>query len=103
MTQLIDKVNKSRTTKLSNSKRSPLYIKDKELHFVCQLLDDLIINRLLANKGYNPTMCDIFPNNLLRVSLLYAMMYTVISYRKFCKEECLGLDRQQNRVLIGLT
>ena len=39
MSQLVDMVNKSRITKLSNYKRSPIYIKDKELQFVDQLLN----------------------------------------------------------------
>jgi hypothetical protein len=102
MSQLVDMVNKSRITKLSNYKRSPIYIKDKELQFVDQLLDDRIINRLLANEGYSPTMREIFPNNLFRAELLKAIMYPEISYRKFCTEEYLGLDRKQNRVFIGL-
>jgi len=102
MARLIDKVNKSRITKLSNYKRSPLFIKNNELQFVDQLLDDRIINSLLANEGYSPTMRDIFPNNLFRAELLKAIMYPEISYRKFCKEEYLGLDRKQNRVFIGL-
>lgn len=68
MAQLVDTVNKSRITKLSNYKRSPIYIKDKELQFVDQLLDDRILNRLLANEGYSPTMRDIFPNNLFVLS-----------------------------------
>ena len=102
MSQLVDMVNKSRITKLSNYKRSPIYIKDKELQFVDQLLDDRIINRLLANEGYSPTMREIFPNNLFRAELLKAIMYPEISYRKFCTEEYLGLDRKQNRVFVGL-
>jgi hypothetical protein len=102
MAQLVDTVNKSRITKLSNYKRSPIYIKDKELQFVDQLLDDRIINRLLANQGYSPTMRDIFPNNLFRAELLKAILYPEISYRKFCTEEYIGLDRKQNRVFIGL-
>jgi hypothetical protein len=102
MSQLVDMVNKSRITKLSNYKRSPIYIKDKELQFIDQLLDDRIINRLLANEGYSPTMRNIFPNNLFRAELLKAIMYPEISYRKFCTEEYLGLDRKQNRIFIGL-
>jgi len=39
MTQLIDTVNKNRIIKLSNCKRSPIYIKDKELQFVDELLE----------------------------------------------------------------
>ena len=102
MAQLIDTVNKNRIIKLSNCKRSSIYIKDKELQFVDELLDDRILNRLLANEGYSPAKRDLFPNNLFRAELLKAIRYPEISYRKFCTEEYLGLDRQQNRVFIGL-
>jgi len=47
-------------------------------------------------------MRDIFPINLFRAELLKAIKYPEISYRKFCTEEYLGLDRKQNRVFIGL-
>jgi hypothetical protein len=102
MAQLIESVNKNRIIKLSNCKRSSIYIKDKELQFVDELLDDRIINRLLANEGYSPVKRDLFPNNFFRAELLKAIKYPEISYRKFCTEEYLGLERQQNRVFIGL-
>lgn len=102
MAQIVDTVNKSRIIKLSNCKRSAIYIKDKELQFIDELLDDRILNRLLANEGYSPAKRDIFPNNFFRAELLKAIKYPEISYRKFCTEEYLGSDRQQNRVFIGL-
>lgn len=102
MAQLVDTVNKSRVIKLSNCKRSAIYIKDKELQFVDELLDDRILNRLLANESYSPAKRDLFPNNFFRAELLKAIKYPEISYRKFCTEEYLGLDRKQNRVFIGL-
>ena len=102
MAHLIDTADKNRVIKLSNCKRSSIYIKDKELQFVDKLLDDRILNRLLANEGYSPTKRNLFPNNFFRAELLKAIKYPEISYRKFCTEEYLGLDRQQNRVFIGL-
>lgn len=102
MAQLIDSINKNRIIKLSNCERSSIYIKDKELQFVDELLDDRIINFLLANEGYSPVKRDLFPNNYFRAELLKAIKYPEISYRKFCTEEYLGLERQQNRVFIGL-
>jgi hypothetical protein len=102
MAQLVDTVNKNRITKLSNSKRSARYIKDKELQFVDELLNDRILNRLLANEGYSPAKRDLFPNNFFRAELLKAIKFPGISYRKFCTEAYLGLDQQQNRVFIGL-
>lgn len=47
-------------------------------------------------------MRNLFPSNLFRAELLKAIKYPEISYRKFCTEEYLGLDRKQNRVFIGL-
>ena len=56
--------------KLNKIKRHPLYLKDKELRFIDDLLDDTIINRLLAYDGFTPRMRDIFPSNFLRAELL---------------------------------
>jgi hypothetical protein len=103
MAHLIDRVHKSRIIKLSNYKRSPIYIKDEELQFVDELLDDTIINYLLSYDGYSPAMRDIFPSNLFRAELLKAIKYPEISYRKFCTEEYFSLDRKQNRVFVGLS
>lgn len=102
MAHLIDTVNKCRIIKLSDYKRSHRYIKDKELQFIDELLDDRIINHLLAPEGYSPAMREILPSNLFRAELLKAIKYPEISYRKYCTEEYLGLDRKQNRVFIGL-
>ena len=95
-------VNGNRIIKFSSYNRSPIYIKDKALAFVDTLIDDAIINRLLTYDGYSPAMRDLFPANLFRAELLKAIRYPEISYRKFCTEEYLGLDRKQNRVFIGL-
>jgi len=103
MAQTIDMVSNSRIVKFSNYKRSPLYIKDKELQFVDELIDDGIINHLLYYEGYSPSMRGIFPSNLFRAELLKAIKYPEISYRKFCTEEYFGLDRKQNRVFMGLS
>ena len=103
MARFISMINDNRIIKLSNYKRSPLYIKDKELQFVDELIDDRVINRLLSYEGYSPAMRDIFPSNLFRAELLKAIKHPEISYRKFCKEDYLGLDQKQNRVFIGLS
>ncbi len=103
MAQYIDMVDNSRVIRLSNYKRSPIYIKDDELQFIDELLDDGIINRLLSYEGYSPAMRGIFPCNLFRAELLKAIKYPEISYRKFCTEDYLGLDRKQNRVFTGLS
>jgi hypothetical protein len=102
MTRFIDMANNNKIIKFSNYKRSSIYIGDEELQFIDKMIDDGIINRLLAYDGYSPVMRDIFPGNLFRAELLKAIKYPEISYRKFCTEEYLGLDRKQNRVFIGL-
>jgi len=99
--------------KLNKIKRHPLYLKDKELRFIDDLLDDTIINRLLAYDGFTPSMRDIFPSNFLRAELLKSIKYPEISYRKFCGDDkdykghkdvnsYIGLENKQNRVFIGL-
>lgn len=102
MAGFIDMFNNNRIIKLCNIKRSSTYIVDEELQFVDQLIDNGIINRLLAYDGYCPAKRELFPANLLRAELLKAIKYPEISYRKFCTEEYLCLDRKQNRVFIGL-
>jgi hypothetical protein len=102
MAGFIDMFDNNRIIKFSNIKRSSTYIADEELQFIDQLIDNGIINRLLAYDGYSPAMRESFPANLLRAELLKAIKYPEISYRKFCTEEYLGLDRKQNRVFVGL-
>jgi len=104
--QMADIVNESKNNniiKLCCESLFAKYIKDEELRFIDRLLDDEIINRILAYDGYSPAMRDIFPHNLFRAELLKAIRYPEISYRKFCTEEYLGLDRKQNRAFIGLS
>jgi len=102
MARYIDMFSGNRIIKFNSYKRSPIYIKDEELAFIDGLIDDGIINRILSYDGYRPAMRDLFPANLFRAELLKAIKYPEISYRKFCTEEYLGLDRKQNRVFIGL-
>jgi len=102
MARYIDMINDNRIIKFSSYNRSPIYIKDEELAFIDTLIDDGIINRLLSYDGYRPAMRNLFPVNLFRAELLKAIKYPEISYRKFCTEEYLGLDRKQNRVFLGL-
>jgi hypothetical protein len=103
MARFIEMINKNSIIRFNSYKRSPLYIKDKELRYIDELVDDRIINRLLSYDGYSPAMRDLFPANLFRAELLKAIRYPEISYRKFCTEEYLGMDRKQNRVFCGLS
>ena len=42
--------------RLNKIRRHPLYLKDKELRFIDNLLDDTIINRLLSYDGFTPSV-----------------------------------------------
>jgi len=88
-------------------------MKDEELRFIDNLLDDRIINKLLSYEGYTPGMRDFFPSNFLRAELLKAVKYPEISYRKFCGDDkfykgykensdYIGMEKKQNRAFIGL-
>lgn len=103
MARHIKMIESSRVISFSSYKRSALYLKDEELRFIDNLIDDEIINGLLSYDGYNPCMREIFPSNLFRAELLKAIRYPEISYRKFCTEEYFGLERKQNRVFTGLS
>lgn len=99
--------------KLNRKSRHPLHIKDEELRFIDDLLDDKIINKILSYDGYTPAMRDFFPSNFLRAELLKAVKHPEISYRKFCGDDndykghkehspYIGMDNKQNRAFIGL-
>lgn len=77
-------------------------IVDKELQFIDQLLDDQIINSLIAPDGYSAPHRDIQPYQLFRMELLKIIKYPEISYRKFCSDEYFGKERKQNRRFVKL-
>ena len=52
MTKFIEKHENDVLFKFNTVKRHSSYFKDKELSFIDELLDDTIINRLLAYDGY---------------------------------------------------
>ena len=84
-------------------KRKPFpEIVDQELQFVDELLDDPIINCLLAPEGYSAPHRNIQPYQLFRMELLKIIKYPEISYRKFCTDEYFGRERKQNRRFIRL-
>jgi len=84
------------------SSRSRRYVYDRELRFIDDLLDDRILNDLLSDAGYTPSMRTFFPSMFFRAELLKALKYPEISYRKFCEREYIGRERKQNRVFLGL-
>ena len=113
MARFIDNNKHDVLFKLNKIKRHPSYLKDEELRFIDNLLDDTIINRLLSYDGFTPSMRDIFPSNFLRAELLKSIKYPEISYRKFCGDDkdykghkdvnsYIGLGNKQNRAFIGL-
>ena len=85
MAAFIEMINNSNVIKFSKYNGSAKAIKDDELRFIHELIDDQIINRLLSYDGYSPAMRDIFPSNLFRAELLKAIQFPEISYRKFCR------------------
>ena len=87
MAQFIEKHENDVLFKLNKIKRHPLYLKDKELRFIDNLLDDTIINRLLSCDGFTPRMRDIFPSSFLRAELLKSIKHSELSCRKFCGED----------------
>ncbi len=99
--------------KLNRHNKHPTYLKDEELRYIDDMLDDQIINKLLSYDGYSPCMRGLFPSNYLRAELLKAIKYPEISYRKFCGDDktykghksnsgYIGMENKQNRVFIGL-
>jgi len=83
-------------------KKTASEITDPELRYIDELIDNGIVNNLLANEGFSPQMRDIFPYQLFRMELLKAIKYPEISYRKYCSEEYFGRERKQNRRFVGL-
>lgn len=70
------------------------HLDDGELREIDRLLDDRVLNRLLAPEGFTPSMRTIFPSHCFRAELLKALRYGEISYRKFCREV---INRQTNK------
>ncbi len=104
MAGFIKDCQEHRIFKMNWHRRSSLYISDEELRFVDELIDDEIINKILAYEGYTPSMRNPGSSmaNLFRAELLKAIKHPEISYRKFCTEQYTGLKQQENRVFIGL-
>jgi len=113
MAQFIGSHEKDILFRLNKKRRHPLYLKDSELRFIDNLLDDTVINRLFSYDGFTPSMRAFFPSHFLRAELLKSIKYPEISYRKFCGEDkayrghkannsYIGLNNKQNRAFIGL-
>jgi hypothetical protein len=83
MERFIDSHKNDVLFKLNRHKKHPTYLKDEELRFIDDILDDQIINKLLSFDGYTPSMRDLFPSNSLRAALLKSIKYPIISYQIF--------------------
>jgi hypothetical protein len=102
MNAMIDDFYKNSFIDVKKIKKLHVNIKNSELKFIDSIMDDYIINKLLSYKGFSPMMRKLMPVNFLRAELLKAIKYPEISYRKYCANEYLGLDRKENREFIGL-
>lgn len=102
MARFIDACNNNMLIKLDTYKHRRVYIKDEELKFIDDLLDDHVINSLLLPRGYRSSERELYPSHLLRAELLKCIKYPEISYRKFCSKTYLGMEQKQNRAFIGL-
>ncbi len=87
--------------KMPSAMRSK-HLKDPELLLIDDLLDNSIINKLLAWEEYTPSQHVLFPCQLLRAELLKSLKFPELSYRRFCKEQVRPLSLAANRVFIGL-
>lgn len=67
------------------------------------ILNDDVLNSILAGPGYTPSMRIKTKAMLFRAELLKALDYAEMSYRKFCDLEVNDLERKKNRSFIGLS
>jgi len=72
------------------------YLNDQELRLIDRLLDDRVLNSLLAPPSYTPAMRQVSPAQLFRAELLKALRYAEMSYRKYCD---LMLNRLENKTV----
>jgi hypothetical protein len=78
------------------------YLTDRELKAIDKLLDNTIIDKLLAPEGFTPSMHKIFPHQLLRAELLKSIKHPELSYRKYCPAQLNNLEQKTNRAFVGL-
>jgi hypothetical protein len=78
------------------------HLTDRELKAIDKLLDNTIIDKLLAPDGFTPSMHKIFPHHLLRAELLKSLKFPELSYRKYCPTQLNKLEQKTNRAFVGL-
>jgi hypothetical protein len=102
MSKYIDNFYSDHLFKFDIKRRPYPEIVDEELQFIDELLDDSIINSLIAPANYSAAHRNIQPYQLFRMELLKIIKYPEISYRKFCTNEYFGKERKQNRRFVRL-
>lgn len=102
MTKYVENFYSDNLFKFDMKKRPSPEITDEELSFFDDLLDDAIINSLIAPANYSAAHRGIKPYQLFRMELLKIIKYPEISYRKFCTDEYFGMERKQNRRFVRL-
>jgi len=99
MTQFIE--NHERTMLRFPTKARKQLIKKTLLQIMDELLDDSLLDRLLAPPGMTPSMREWMPSRLLRIELLRAALFPEWSVRKFCGYLS-ELSRKEERVFCNL-
>ena len=79
------------------------YLNDHELIVIDELLDNSILNKLLADDHYTPSKRELFPCQYMRAEILKALKFPEISYRKFCEVQLNNLDQKANRTFACLS
>jgi len=100
MKKLIERTN-SKLIKLPLHNRDKV-LKDPELNAIDKLLDNSIINTLLANDSFTPSRRDVFPYHYLRVEILKALKFPELAYKKFCRELLNNLEQKTYRTFACL-
>jgi hypothetical protein len=72
------------------------YLNDPELRLIDSLLDDRVLNSLLATPSYCPAMRQVFPAQLFRAELLKSLRYAEMSYRQYCQ---LMINKLENKTV----
>jgi hypothetical protein len=83
-------------------KRWQKHFDDPELRMIDGLLNDRVLDELLAPSGYTPCMREIFPHHYVRAELLKALRYPAMSYRTYCKDVINRLDSKRQRAFLHL-
>ena len=85
------------------AKRWQRHYDDPELRLIDDLLDDRVLNRLLAPDNFTPSMRNLFPSHYVRAELLKSLRYAEFSYRKYCDQVINRLDSKRERAFIHLS